>query len=294
MTNLMSGSVAYEGVSFQFGEGTPYAITGFKRGTAAFRADDRDRVRGDGRLFGRDVKSGPSHELSLLVEGEGGSRSDREASVRARAAELARVWSADSLRSRAGHLASLRVGERACFGRPRAYVPDDSGLWDGVDHPVLTFVAVDDLWYGPEEVTTIRFVPVFTGGLPVPAAVPWVLGGGSGESSYMVTVGGDVAAWPVFELHGPILDPFIEVVGVGRLVFRGELAYDQTLTVDTRHWARWVKRNGAAFPGALSPAGSRLSDMSMRPGAYQVFFGGHDPTGTSSLDVRVSPAFTSF
>lgn len=244
--------------------------------------------RGDGRRPGQDFMAG--QVVSLLVEALPDHRPLDEVWR-----ELFTVWRGDEVRGRGGLLAELTAhsGRRA-LGRPRPIAPDMKNRVVNVNRAELTFEAVDDLWYGPEEVTTIRFVPVFTGGLPVPAAVPWVLGGGSGESSYMVTVGGDVAAWPVFELHGPILDPFIEVVGVGRLVFRGELAYDQTLTVDTRHWARWVKRNGAAFPGALSPAGSRLSDMSMRPGAYQVFFGGHDPTGSSSLDVRVSPAFTSF
>ncbi|MBL3699229.1 hypothetical protein [Leucobacter luti] len=292
MTDLSCGSLTYAGVSFQFGEGTPYAITNFKRGTAGYRTSDRDRVRRDGRQMGRDYKAGPSHELSLAVLGEGGTRAEREADVRSLVRALAAVWSADSLRSQSGAVAELRVGDRVARGRPRDFMPDDSGLWDGTDEPVLVFDATDDHWYGAEEATTIRFVPVFTGGLPISAEVPFVLGGGSGESSYMVTVGGDVAAWPVFELHGPIRDPFIEVVGVGRLVFTGQLAYDQTLTVNTSDG--WVKRDGAAFPGALSPAGSRLSDMALRPGSYQVFFGGYDPTGSSSLDVRVAPAFTSF
>lgn len=244
--------------------------------------------RGDGRRPGVDYMAG--QVVTLLVEALPDHRPLDDVWR-----ELVAVWRGDEVRKRGGLLATLTADSgRAAFGRPRPLTPDMKYRLFDTARAELVFEAVDDLWYGPEEVTTIRFVPEFTGGLPIPAAVPWVLGGGSGESSYMVTVGGDVAAWPVFELHGPILDPFIEVVGVGRLVFKGQLAYDQTLTVDTRHWARWVKRDGAAFPGALSPAGSRLSDMSMRPGSYQVFFGGHDPTGTSSLDVRVSPAFTSF
>ena len=244
--------------------------------------------RGDGRRPGQDFIAG--QVVSLLVEALPDHRPLDEVWR-----ELVAVWRGDEVRKRGGVLATLTADSgRSAFGRPRPLAPDMKYRLFDTARAELSFEAVDDLWYGPEEVTTIRFVPVFTGGLPVPAAVPFVLGGGSGESSYMVTVGGDVAAWPVFELHGPIADPFIEVVGVGRLIFRGQLAYDQTLIVDTRHWARWVKRNGDAFPGALSPAGSRLSDMSMRPGAYQVFFGGYDPTGSSSLDVRVSPAFTSF
>lgn len=253
------------------------------------RIDDHENPRGDGLRFGSDYRSGQVVDFSMWVNG------GDEETARAGLASVQAAWRNDVSRRRGGSMCRLEHPRgRAAFGRPRGFSADTQRIEQGWATIKADFEAVDDLWYGPEEVTTIRFVPEFTGGLPIPAAVPWVLGGGSGESSYMVTVGGDVAAWPVFELHGPIADPFIEVVGVGRLVFRGQLAYDQTLTVDTRHWARWVKRDGAAFPGALSPAGSRLSDMSMRPGSYQVFFGGHDPTGSSSLDVRVSPAFTSF
>lgn len=294
MSSLSSGSLTYQGVSFQFGKGTPYLLTDFVRGVSEPRVQDREHVRGDGARFGVDLKSGPTHELSLLVQGEGNNPGEREAAVRPLISELERVWDAPSLRARGGELAMLQVGDRFAFGRPRELVPDDSGRWDGTSNPQLSFRAESQNWYGPEERTTMRLAPVFTGGLPVAAAVPFVLGGGTGQADSIVQVGGDVATWPVFELRGPIQDPWIDVPGVGRLVFRGTLAYDQTLTVDTRPWARWVKRDGAALPGALSPAGSRLSDMAMRPGSYRVIFGGYDPSGTSTLTVRVSPAFTSF
>lgn len=242
--------------------------------------------RRDGSRMGVDLITGQT--VKLLVSARPDERSLDEVWR-----ELAAVWRADEVRLRGGSLASLTSDTgRTVYGRPRPLSPDFKHKLYGLSRAELVFEATSDLWFGPEEITQIRFVPVFTGGLPIPAEVPFVLGGGSGESSYMVTVGGDVAAWPVFELHGPIRDPFIEVVGVGRLVFTGQLAYDQTLTVHTGDG--WVKRDGAAFPGALSPAGSRLSDMALRPSSYQVFFGGYDPTGTSRLDVRVEPAFTSF
>lgn len=248
----------------------------------------RDNPRGDGRRFGHDLI--PGQTVTMLVDVRSTERSLDEVWR-----ELASVWRADEVRKRGGELATLTADSgRHAYGRPRPFSQDHSTRLFDLSRAELVFECIDDLWYGPGEVTTIRFTPVFTGGLPVPAAVPFVLGGGTGVSAYAVTVGGDVATAPVFELHGPILDPFIEVVGVGRLIFRGQLAYDQTLTVDTRPWTQWVKRDGAAFPGALSPDGSRLSDMVLRPGSYQVFFGGYDPTGTSSLDVIVEPAFTSF
>lgn len=293
MAVLSSGRLDYGGVSFFFGKGTPFPITGFKRGSSGFRSGDQDRPSGDGRYVGVDRKGAPAHALSLALLGEGVSSVEREASARVLASQLAVVWNAPAVRGRVGAVAELTVGERSAIGRPREYVPDDDGLWDGTAEAALQFAAVDDRWYGPEQVTRVQFVPEMTGGLPVPAEVPFVLGGGSGQADQIVQLGGDVEAFPVFELHGPIVDPWIDVPGVGRLVLNVTLAYDQVLTVDTRPWRQVVRRNGNPVHGVVSGAGARLSQMGMLPGSYQVIFGGYDPSGNSWLDVRVRPAYLS-
>lgn len=242
--------------------------------------------RRDSRRFGKDLIEGQTVSMKIEV------RSD-ERPIDEVWRDVVSAWRGDEVRGTAGALATLTADSgRSVRGRPRPLTPDSAHRLFDVIRAELVFECVDDLWYGPSEVTTVRFVPEKTGGLPVPAAVPFVLGGGTGEANYMLTVGGDVATWPEFRLHGPIRDPFIEIVGIGRLVFKATLAHDQTLIVNTRDG--WVKRDGAALPGALSPAGSRLSDMQLRPGLFRVFFGGYDPTGTSRLEVRVDPAFTSF
>ena len=287
----MSGSLTYQGVSFLFGSGTPYSITGFVRGVAETRDQDRDNVRGDGRRFGLDLKSGPTHELSLLVQGDGRTGPEREAALGPLLGAIERVWDAAPLRSRSNDLAYLRVGERACVGRPRTVAPDDSGRWDGVAEIGVTFEAADALWYGQEEVTVVRFVPPASGGLTFPAEAPFTFDSGPTMRNASVQVGGEVATWPVFEISGPVTNPEVDIIGVGRLIFRTTLAYDQTLRVDTRPWARWVKRDGAALPGALSPTGSRLSDVSLRPGTYQVLLRGYDPTGTAELRVSTWAAY---
>ena len=253
-----------------------------------FDAEMRVNPRGDGRRVGRDTIAGQS--VSLMVEARPDHRALPDV-VR----ELLSVWRADEVRHTGGKLATLTSPDGlTAYGRPRPVGPDQQYRLFDVARAELVFECVDDLWYGPAVSKEIGFTPVVTGGLPIPAAVPFVLGGGGGEADFTVDVGGDVTTWPVFEISGPITDPYIEVVGVGRLVFRGVVAYDQTLEVDTRPWARWVLRNGAAFPGALHPSGARLSDMGLKPGSYQVFFGGYDPSGTSRMTVTVAPAYTSF
>lgn len=293
MAVLSSGRLDYDGVSFVFGEGTPFPITAFKRGGSSFREGDLERPFGDGRYVGVDRKGAPTHALSLALLGEGVSQGEREASARELASRVAVVWNAPSVRGRVGAVAELTVGERSAIGRPREYAPNDDGLWDGTGEAALQFAAVDDHWYGPEQVTRVQFVPETTGGLPVPADVPFVLGGGTGQADQIVQLGGDVAAFPVFELHGPIVDPWIDVPGVGRLVFTVTLAYDQVLTVDTRPWRQVVRRDGNPIHGAVSAAGSRMSEMGMPPGSYRVIFGGYDPSGNSWLDVWVRPAYLS-
>ena len=291
MSRLSSGSLTYEGVSFQFGDGTPYRLTGFQRGVASARGDDADRPRSDGARFGADLKSGPSHSIAFAVLGDG---PDREASVTVLAGVLERVFDAAPLRASHGALAKLMIGDRYCYGRPRDLAPDDSGRWDGTAEYVASFVAESDRWYGQTVSRTVRFAPVFTGGLPVTAAVPFVLGGGGGEADVAIPVAGDFAAWPVFTIRGPVKDAYVDIAGVGRLALRGEVKSGQRLVVDTRPWARSVTLHGAAFPGAVSQVGARMSEMSLAPGSHLVVFGGHGPSGTSGLAVSVEPAYASF
>ena len=292
---MVAGSLTYGGVSFLFGDGTPFPLTGFVRGVSQFRVADQDRPRRDGRLFGRDYKSGPTHTLSLLFEGVGVSRAEREADVRALLEEFARVWSADSLRATPGAVAKLTVGDRSCYGRPREFTPDDSGLWDGVANPEVQFVAADDLWYGASQSTTIRFGASTGGGLRFPAQAPFRFGGQPSVRNSAIEVAGARPVAPVFEIRGPVASPSIDIPGVGTLSFNVSLAFDERLVVDTG--AGWVKRGYiggdlAAAPGLLSPAGSRLSDIRLSPGAHTVVLRGTDSTNTAELTVTVEPVYS--
>lgn len=209
--------------------------------------------------------------------------------------ELLAVWRADEVRSTPGALATLTSPDGlTVYGLPVDIAPDQKNRLFGLDRASLDFECVDDLWYGPESETTIRLIPPTGGGLTFPAEAPFTFDSGPTERNGSVLVTGDVAVSPVFEIRGPITNPEIDVVGVGRLRFSTELAYDQTLTVDTRHWAQWVKRDGAALPGVLMPSSAWLTDISLVPGAYTVMLRGYDPTGTATLTVRTAPAFTSF
>lgn len=244
--------------------------------------------RGDGQRAGLSYRNGQVVSLSVEVRPD-----HRPAGEVWR--DLMGVWRSDEVRMVPGAVASLTSDTGlTAFGHAVEVSPDLQYRQFGVDRAVLQFRAIDDLWYGPEQVQSISFVAPVSGGLMFPAESPFTFDSGPTVRNGSVLVSGDVATWPVFEIDGPVTNPEVDVPGVGRLVFRTTLAYDQTLVVDTRPWARWVKRDGAAFPGALSASGSRLSDMALSPGAHTILLRGYDPSGTAVLRVRTFPAFTSF
>lgn len=257
--------------------------------------DSYANPRGDGRRSGRMYRRGQA--VSLAIEARPDERSADEVWR-----EFLSVWRADEIRSQPGAMARLTADTgRFAVGLPVDIEPDQEYRIFDTNRAAVVFEAQDDLWYGPEEVTRIRFVPPVSGGLTFPAEAPFTFDSGATTRNGSVLVAGDVESWPVFEISGPVTNPEVEVAGVGRLVFKTTLAYDQFLRVDTRPWARWVQRGYvqnptvlSPLPGALSPSGSRLSDMALRPGAYQVLLRGYDPSGTAELGVVLNPAYTSF
>lgn len=250
--------------------------------------DSYANPRNDGTRFGKLTRA--NQTVSLPVEVRADDRALDEVWR-----ELITVWRADDVRQERGALAALIADSgRRAFGIPVNLEPDLQYRLFGVARATLEFDCVDDLWYGDETWTDVLFAPPVSGGLTFPAVAPFTFDSGPSQRNASVQVDGDVATWPVFEIAGPVTNPEIAIVGGSRLVFATSLAYDQVLVVDTRPWSRHVKRDGADFPGALSPVGDRLSDMSLKPGAHQVVLKGYDPTGSSKLRVRVAPAYTSF
>ncbi len=242
--------------------------------------------RRDSRRFGNDLIEGQTVSMKIEV------RSD-ERPLDEVWRDVVAAWRGDEVRGTPGLLATLTADSgRFTRGRPRPVAPDASHRLFDVIRAELVFECADDLWYGPAESSRVFFSVPETGGLRFPAEAPFTFDSGPTIRQGQLEVSGDVATWPVFVIHGPVTNPRVKITGVGELLFDVVLAYDQSLTVNTRDG--WVKRDGVSLPGALSPRGARLSDMQLRPGRYEVVLGGYDPTGTGFLDVQVEPAFTSF
>lgn len=236
---------------------------------------DAARPRGDGVLFGTDYRNGTTVTFDLLVDGGAD-----EAASYAKLQTLATAWRADEVRANPGSMATLQAHTgRVAFGRPRRFQPDYDLSPFGVTGVTCDFATADDMWYGPSQTTTVNLVPRGQGGLIAPLASPLATTKSS-DRSQVINVNGLLPIWPVIQINGPITNPSVEVVGQFKASFNLTLAYDQTLTIDTRPWARSILRGRASAAGSLDPRGDRLSDMQVAPGRHELVLRGTSATGT--------------
>jgi hypothetical protein len=289
--------LTYPGTEYTFG--TPDLPT-FNRttpdvGDVDIRVADVDRPRMDGRAFGVDFRSGRTVSFDL------GVRARTELDARSEAARLAAAWRADAVRLTPGGVAELRARyagrERVLFGRPRRFAPIYSDVRvNGLVTVTADFACIDDLFYAPED-DTVQFgiVPPLGGGLVTPLAAP-LSTTMSSDRSQAVYIDSEMPVWPVVEIFGPIANPVLKVVGTDGSSFtfdvRVSLLYDETVTIDTRPWARSALRNGTANV-AGSVRGTRLSKASLAPGIYEVGLKGNDPTGTARVRLSWRSTYTS-
>lgn len=248
---------------------------------------DADRPRGDGVLFGTDYRGGSVITFDVEVNGS------TEAEANSLLQSFGQVWRADYVRAQPGRMAALTAHTgRTVFGRPRRFQPKYDLTPFGLTAVTCDFQAADDLWYGAENITTIKLIPDLGGGLVAPLASP-VSTTASSDRSQVIRVGGTAATWPVIKIQGPITNPEVEVLGAFKLAFNISLAADQTLTIDTRPWARSITRDDANVSGSLRASGSRLSDASLMPGIYDVALRGISALGTAQTQFIWRDAFPS-
>ena len=254
-------------------------------GAADLTNDDARRPRGDGVVFGQDTRGGTTVSFEIDVDAAD------EGAVLAKLGPLAAAWRGDAVRSTPGATAELVSDTgRTTFGRPRRFVVGHGLRKAGLLQVTADFATADDLWYGREDMASVQLVPPAGGGLIAPLASPLATTVTS-DRSQGFTLRGARPTWPVFEIHGPITNPTIEVLGVLRMEFRLTLAYDETLVVDTRPWARSTLRNGASVAGALTRTSTRLSQAAIAPGNYELSLRGASDTGTAWAAVRWREAF---
>lgn len=261
-------------------------------GDVEVRADDADRPRSDGRAFGQDFRGARTVTYDLAVLG-----SD-ESAVRSRLAALAKVWRADEVRLTPGALAEMRVRyagrERALFGRPRKFAHVEEDAPQGFIPVAATFDAADDRFYSTTTTETVLSIAGGTGGgLLAPLAAP-LSTTVSSDRSQSIEVLGDLAAWPVVTFTGPITSPELEIFGLWKMRLATTIAEGQSISIDTRSWARTALHStGASVAGAFTRDSVRLSKASIPPGRYEMAFRGSSPTGTATARVSWRDTYTS-
>lgn len=289
----MPGDLSYTLDGFQFGASTDFMVHDIAVGDTEVRANDVNLPRQDGIRFGRDYMGGRLISFEMILLSGNGETALNQLSA------LQTAWLADAVRGTPGAVSVLtmtRSGRtRRCYGRPRRFALGSERSRAGWVSVTADFQCVDHLFYSDAELTTtIGMSAPSVGGLTGPLIGP-IDAESAGEGVQDLFVGGTVHAWPVFQIHGPIIDPTIEVVGQWTAKLSVTLASDEYVTIDPTPWNRAVRRsNGANLAGGFTAASQRLSQMRIPPGRQQILLRGLDPTGTASVQVYVREAYAAY
>lgn len=286
MADLAEGQFELDGVVF--GSGTPIRVTSFLPEPQDMSTQDADMPGEDGIRMGRDYLRGTKYAF----DGRISTRTPGE--MWELWQQLTAAWRAPGTRTTPGAVVPLRMrmpGQPTVrvYGRPRPIAPANlRGSGVGALPFVADFLAADHRVYSDEmralSITGSAIDYQGTAGTTTPHVPPVTLAEATLPSD-VATNHGRAETWPVITLHGPREQPGVSWVGANRLVYLAAVLGDgQSVTVDTRPWARTVLRDdGASLAGALR--GSRLADMRLSPGDTQIAFDGRDDTLTSSVDI---------
>jgi hypothetical protein len=244
---------------------------------------DVDNARADGTQFGIDWHGGRTIGVTFGIVGA------TEAQMWDRFNELASHWNAAAVRAKPGAVAELVSDRgRSAFGRPRKISPSDVFPEAGMMTVETTFRQLDKLFYGEPDQLTVPFAIAQDGGLVEPLVEPLVARGYTTRANTF-TVGGSEPTPFVATIRGSILNPGIEIAGVVRYAAATSLAYDETLTIDTRPGRMTVLRNGSRI-ASLTRDSSLLTAGLLPPGAHSLVLTGSSTTGnpTATLEWRAA------
>lgn len=282
---------------YVFGRDLPINVRVFDIGGVDAEVGDVPNPVGDGLVFGRDFKRGMllTFEVSVLR-----STADE---AKAEAGELAKRWDSPALRGSPRQVVPLRIrqpGSRTVvvYGRPRAWERTSAErlLAVGRADYTATFMCADNLFYaesaeGGDRSITLSLVASAGSGITWPVTWPIAWGSPVVRQDAVVNAG-DSPSWPVITIRGPVAQPSVELVGTGRsLRLDTTLAFDRSITIDTRPWVRSVLRDdGASMAGVLR--GAALAEFQLPPGQTVFAYRGTDMSGQSTCTVAWRDAYS--
>lgn len=152
---------------------------------------------------------------------------------------------------------------------------------------IVQFVASDPRLYSESESSQTVGLPTSSGGLDIPADVPWVLGAASSGGIITAVNEGNFPTLPIAVITGPADNPRLENVTQGKTVqFNLSLGASDTLTIDFA--AHSVLLNGTASRRSTMTSSSQWWDL--QPGTSTIRFNAnaYDPSSSVLLTWRSS------
>ncbi len=273
-----------------FGLGLPVEVNadGFQPGDATVRSQDTDAPLGGGQLFGRTELGGSTWLFNGFVN---------ELSPGAAMSTLSTFATAWRRSYAVGEISVLRyrIGGRIrrVYGQSRRLAQTfDNRVISGMIGVSFTFNTIDAATYDDEErIVLIPFVSSAVGGLKSPLKSPLSTAVTAYAHGSIDTGGSDNAPFSI-TVYGPLGRGVIAGKGWTIALARTLTASDR-VTVDTTPWGRGVYLNDQPTTGLLAPSSSRLADVRLSVGDEQIQFTGVDPTGTSAVEVRWHPTYSS-
>jgi len=206
---------------------------------------------------------------------------------------LAGAWNDPTVRLADGAVQVLRAFypgsnvTRRTYGRGRKIMPTMGQVYQGVIPFTSQFQSADNTWYSDVQQSIILSqIPSFRGTLTPPLIPPYQLASQASSQSNTVINTGSLPTWPVIIFHGPISFPGFTFVNTPVIIgYGGILGPTDTLTIDTRPWARTAMLNGTASVAGLL-TGNPMISLQLQPGATVVRFTGQDFTGASTCTVQ--------
>ncbi len=290
---LASGqySIGRDGSSaaFVYGRGAnSIQIQNTATDTGSITVQDQAVVGHDGTLFGIDTLPG----MVITQTGFAYSPIPVVNALDAYSA-LAGAWNDPAIRLADGAVQVLRAFypgssvTRRTYGRGRKIQPTMGQVYQGVIPFTSQFQSADNTWYSDVQQSLILSqLPSFRGTLTPPLTPPYQLSASINYQQNTVNNTGTLPTWPVIIFHGPISYPgFIFVNTPVVIGYNGILASSDTLTIDTRPWARTAMLNGTTSVAGLL-TGNPMISLQLQPGATVVRFTGQDYTGSSTCTVQ--------
>lgn len=271
---------------------SPVSIQTIDMGGMTVNTQNQSNPMGDNTIFGVDRYSAPEWTFTLNCRGGVGEALDGAEQVRT-------YWQNDSIRLMPGATSVLRYKlngrTRRIYGRCGNVSPNVASLMvSGATTMLVAFQLEDPNTYDDtESQVVLDLITQPGGGVTLPAVMPWVWGSTPGKRQGVVDVFGSASTPMRVVVHGPsagkLTSPSISGPG-WKIEFPGQqVAYDQTLTIDTR--AKTATINGASVAGTLA-RGSALSSR-LQVGTQELVFSCSDPTNTAYATVYWRSAYRS-